>query len=168
MFSNFVNNAQKFETAYPENKNAVHESKRGYHTNNKYEDVPAFMNDGRSLISTNQCDSIENKKLIEDNNIKSNWEYRRYLTKNAKDIMESNYLCSTDNGFINKATDIPSIQSNIVNYKVTAPRKQQNVLETVTAVNSETTDLKVNYLTREQLEARKISPAITQEELIKK
>ena len=82
--------------------------------------------------------------------------------------MESNYLCSTDNGFINKANDIPSIQSNIVNYKVSAPRKQQNVLETVTAVNSETTDLKVNYLTREQLEARKISPAITQEELIKK
>ena len=83
--------------------------------------------------------------------------------------MESNYLCSTDNGFINKATDIPSIQSNIVNYKVTAPRKQQqNVLETVTAVSSETTDLKVNYLTREQLEARKISPAITQEQIIKK
>ena len=168
MFSNFVNSAQKFETAYPENRNAVPESKRGYHTNNKYDNVPAFMNDGRSLISTNQSDSIENKKLIEDNKIQSNWEYRRYLTKNANSIMESNYFCSTDNGFINTASDVPSIQSNIVDYKVSAPHKQKNVLETVTAANSMTSDLKVNYLTREQLEARKISPAVTQEDLIKK
>mgnify|MGYP007000425348 CR=1 len=29
-------------------------------------------------------------------------------------------------------------------------------------------DLKINYLSREQLQSRKISPAITQEELIKK
>ena len=28
MFSNFVNNAQKFETAYPENKNAFFENKK--------------------------------------------------------------------------------------------------------------------------------------------
>ena len=115
MISNFASSAQKYESAYPIKEDELPASKRGYHTNNQYDNVPPLMNDGRSLISTNQSDSAENKKLIEENNIQSNWEYRRYLTKNAPKVIESNYMSYTDNGFINTTMDVPSIQSNVVN-----------------------------------------------------
>tara|TARA_Y200000002_G_scaffold370936_1_gene367009 strand:- start:660 stop:1163 length:504 start_codon:yes stop_codon:yes gene_type:complete len=167
MISNFASSAQKYESAYPIKENELPASKRGYHTNNQYDNVPPLMNDGRSLISTNQSDSAENKKLIEENNIQSNWEYRRYLTKNAPKVIESNYMSYTDNGFLNTTMDVPSIQSNVVNYKVKAPLKGSGVVH-INEEESEKEDLKINYLSREQLQSRKISPAITQEELIKK
>tara|TARA_A100001015_G_scaffold90632_1_gene100930 strand:+ start:462 stop:953 length:492 start_codon:yes stop_codon:yes gene_type:complete len=163
MFSN----AQTLESAYPLKEDPVPLSKRGYHTNNKYDNVPPLMNDGRSLISTNQSNSVENSKLLQDNNIKSNWQYRKYLTQNAKKIIDSNYLASTDNGFINVPLDIPSIGSNHATFVTNTPYKFKSIIDK-NAEEPEPTDLKKTYLTREQLQSRKISPAITQEELLNK
>ena len=168
MFSNFVSQAHNYNEAYPVKKNEIDSSNRCYHSNNKYDNVPPFMNDGRSLVATNQSDSVENKKLLEDNNITSNWQYRRYLTKNATQIMNDNYMSSTDNGFINKVIDVPSIQSNKITYEVLAPQKQHTLLDNATELVDPKEDLRVTYLTREQLQSRKVSPAITQEQLIKK
>lgn len=163
MFSN----AQTLESAYPLKEDPVPLSKRGYHTNNKYATIPPLMNDGRSLIATNQSNSVENAKLLQDNNIQSNWQYRQYLTKNAKHVMDSNYRTSTDNGFINVPLDIPQIGSNLANYVQNVPYKFKSIIDKQDD-NDNQSDLKNTYLTREQLQARKISPVITQEELLKK
>ena len=163
MFSN----AQTLESAYPLKEDPVPLSKRGYHTNNKYPTIPPLMNDGRSLIATNQSNSVENAKLLQDNNIKSNWQYRQYLTKNAQHVMDSNYRASTDNGFINVPLDIPQIGSNLATYVQNVPYKFKSIIDKQDE-NDNQTDLKTAYLTREQLQARKISPVITQEELLKK
>ena len=116
MISNFASSAQKYESAYPIKENELPASKRGYHTNNQYDNVPPLMQDGRSLISTNQSDSAENKKLVEENNIQSNWEYRRYLTKNAPKIMESNYMSYTDNGFLHTTIQGFFLKNDLIFY----------------------------------------------------
>ena len=69
--------------AYPVVKETVPLSSRGYYTNNKYPEVPPLMSDGRAITAAWQHDAVTNAKLIEENNIKSNWAYRKYLTQNA-------------------------------------------------------------------------------------
>lgn len=169
MFSNFFSNAQNVNTAYPAIKETIPQSERGYHTNNKYPNVPPLMNDGRSITASWQPDATQNKKLLEDNNIKSNWEYRRYLTKNAPEIMKSNFLSSSnDNGYNSRPVDLPSIQSNQINQKMKSPHAFSSVLDNSMTLGQTTSDLKSNYLTKEQLYARKVSPVVTQENFIKK
>lgn len=168
MFSNVFSNSQTLDCAYPVIKETVPQSERGYHTNNKYPNVPPLMHDGRAITAAWQPHATENAKIIEDNNIKSNWQYRRYLTKNAKDVMKSNFLASSnDTGYNYRPVDVPSIQSNIVSQK-NAPHKFSSLLDNAQPFGYATSDLKETYLTREQLYSRKISPVITQENLIKK
>jgi len=58
--------------------------------NNKFQDCPAIMNDGRFITDYRQNVMI-NKQLQKQNNIKlNNYEYRQFLIKNARRIMDSN------------------------------------------------------------------------------
>ena len=63
-----------------ENTICIPKSKLGYSTNNQYSNIPPKMQDGRSLISSWQPETIANSYLLKKENIKSNWEYRKYLT----------------------------------------------------------------------------------------
>ena len=51
--------------------------------NNKYSSFPAMMNDGRLMKASWQPHSENNVRLLQSNNIKSNWLYRQYLIKNV-------------------------------------------------------------------------------------
>lgn len=155
---------ETIESAYPIIKETIPASSLGYNTNNKYAQFPPLMSDGRSVIGSWQPESTLNADLIEANGIKSNWEYRRYLMKNSKDIMEYNFREScNDAGYFKRPIDIPSVQSNVVSGYNTVPYRYNSVLDTAA---NDSSDLKNLYLTREQLNARKISPVITQEEFI--
>ena len=65
-------------------------------SNNIHFDFPAIMADGRTF-ATWQPGAKVNKQIREENNIKSNWEYRKYLTNNADSIIKSNQLAACDN-----------------------------------------------------------------------
>jgi hypothetical protein len=155
---------EKLECAYPIIKETIPKSSLGYGANNKYPEVPPLMSDGRSIIGGWQPESTINADLINSNNIKSNWQYREYLTKNSKDIMEYNFreTCN-DVGYFKRPIDIPSIQSNLAQGIENTPYKYKSVLDQTKPLGYESTDLKQLYLTREQLEARKVSPVVTQE-----
>jgi hypothetical protein len=160
---------EKLECAYPIIKETVPKSALGYGTNNKYPEFPPLMSDGRSIVSGWQPESTINKDLIESNHIQSNWEYRQYLTKNSKDIMEYNFReSSTDVGYFKRPIDIPSIQSNLVQGIKNTPYRYASVVDNAKPMGYETSDLKVTYLTREQLESRKVSPVVTQEYILQK
>jgi len=160
---------EKLECAYPIIKETIPKSALGYATNNKYPEFPPLMNDGRSVVSGWQPESTINKDLIENNNIKSNWEYRQYLIKNSKDIMEYNFReSSTDVGYFKRPIDIPSIQSNLVQGIKNTPYQYASITDNTKPMGYETSDLKEMYLTREQLEARKVSPVVTQEYILRK
>jgi hypothetical protein len=146
--------------AYPVIKETVPRSSLGYTTNNKYESYPPLMMDGRSITNTWQSISSVNKDLIERNNIQSNWEYRNYLINNAEKVMEYNFLeSSNDVGYYKRPIDIPSIQKNtLIGDKYKNPYYFSSILDNKKPKGYSSSDLKEIYLTREQLESRKISP----------
>jgi hypothetical protein len=158
---------EKIDSAYPVIKETVPQSSLGYATNNKYPGFPPLMSDGRSVTSTWQPEALINDDLIQSNNIRSNWQYRRYLTNNSKDIMEYNFRESTnDVGYYKRPIDLPNIQSNAVSNMNGTPYIFSSILDQSKPFGYQTSDLKEMYLSREQLDARKISPVITQADLL--
>jgi hypothetical protein len=154
--------------AYPVIKETIPKSSLGYGTNNKYPEFPPLMMDGRAVIGSWQPESTENQIIIENNGIKSNWQYRRYLTQNSKDIQEYNFREScNDVGYINRPINIPSIQSNVVSGMNNTPCRFTSFLDNSRPVGYENSDLKEVYLSREQLNSRKISPVVTQDDYLK-
>jgi len=158
---------EKLESAYPVIKETVPQSSLGYATNNKYPQFPPLMSDGRSVTASWQPEALINDDLIQSNNIRSNWQYRRYLTNNSKDIMEYNFReSSTDVGYFKRPIDLPNIQSNAVFNMNGTPYNFSSIMDKTKPFGYQTSDLKEIYLSREQLDARKISPVITQADLL--
>ena len=167
MFSKLTN--QLFESLNIKSKNSAPASTLGYNTNNKYDEFPPMMNDGRSLVSSWVPESQMNKTLKDENSITSNWEYRKYLTKNADSIMKQNYRESAnDTGYNSASMPMPNIQSNEVKSFETYPYSFTSVADINRPKGYSTSDLKQAYLTREQLASRQISPVITQEEMLRR
>ena len=159
MFS-FLSKPENIECAYPTIKETVPRSSLGYHTNNAYDSFPPIMMDGRSIVASEQPEAVLNNHLLNELGIKSNWEYRKYLTKHAKEIMQYNYMeSSNDVGYFKRYTDTPGSYS--------VPHSYQSYVDNTNPVGHQTSDLKELYLSREQLDARKVAPAITQEEFLK-
>ena len=158
MFSNILKYAN-IKTDNLSNDILIPQTKRGYTTNNKYPEMPPLMNDGRSVTASWQPNATENNKIISDNNIKSNWEYRRYLTTNAKQIMNTNYnLASNDKGYNSRPIDLPNIQTDVISYKVKPPHLYKTTLDNLKPYDM--SDLKVNYISNEEILAKQISPSI--------
>ena len=159
MFHKLTNNIQNFFTP-PE----IPPTSLGYRTNNKYPEFPPLMADGRALISNWQPESHLNDKLIKKNNIQSNWEYRRYLQQNANQIMSENFKqSSNDTGFMFSPEHKPSIQSNSYSHLETFPYSYQSISDTSKPKGYVLSDLKQNYLTREELEARRVAPTMSKQ-----
>jgi hypothetical protein len=158
---------ETIRSAYPIIKETVPKSERGYNTNNKYASFPPLMSDGRSITATWQHDAVANHKLVQENNIKSNWNYRKFLTNNAANVMEQTFReSSNDVGYNSRYATAPNIQSNFVS-NMGPPAFYSSVEDNQRGLGHTTSDLKTSYLSRENLQARKISPVITQDELIK-
>ena len=140
-------------------KETIPPSQLGYQTNNRFPNFPPLMADGRAVISGWQPEAVINDRIIRDNNIKSNWQYRRFITENANEILKSNFNeeCNDTGYFIN--------QLNTIEHK--SPYIYNSIDDTTKIVGNES-DLKDLYLSRERLDARKIAPAMTQAELIQK
>ena len=163
MFS-FASNSQSIECAYPSYiKETLPKSSLGYKTNNQYPMFPPKMSDGRSVISSWNPESELNNQLKQEqglyNSPNSNWEYRKFLQNNGYKIMEKNYQeTANDTGSYipNKSKEVqtPLSEQNAPNWfdsygDLKKPNGYQN------------SDLKELYLTREQLNARKVSPTYT-------
>lgn len=135
-------------------------SSLGYGANNVHSSFPPRMSDGRSLIANATPSALVNNKLLSDTGIKSNWEYRRYLTKNAENIIKYNYTESlTDVGYYSRFVE-PSAPLH-----TGAPVWYSSYQEKPVGQES---DLKQLYLSREQLDALKVAPTATQSELFAK
>ena len=64
-------------------------------SNNIHFGFPPLMTDGRNYASW-QPEAVINKTLQENADMKTNWEYRKYLVDNAQSIMQFNQLESCD------------------------------------------------------------------------
>jgi hypothetical protein len=164
----FSNNFETIDCAYPIIKETIPKSSLGYNTNNKYPEFPPLMSDGRSITASYQPEAVVNNELIKQNNIQSNWQYRKYLTENSKQIMEVNFReASNDAGYFKRYAGTP-INSVDKMYDNTTPYTFDSFLDNNKPFGYSSSDLKNMYLSREQLNARKISPVITQDEIIRR
>lgn len=126
----------------------------GFQTHNLYKDFPPFMNDGRVLVASWTQDSVVNNNLLTSSGMKSNWEYRKYLTENAKSILEKNQAESlNDIGYVARYSTAPE-------QKTSVPYYYKSYLDNTKPFGYQTSDLKELYLTSEQLNARKMAPSI--------
>lgn len=173
MFSFLNSNSQSLTCAYPSVRETIPRSSLGYKTNNIYPQFPPLMSDGRAITSTHQPEAVINNELIQSSGIKTNWQYRNYLTHNAGDIMEYNFREScNDVGYIKRFGDptaAPDSETKpqFTGSSVVAPYIYRSYHDNSQVLGVSNSDLRQNYLSREQLNSRKISPAITQEELLR-
>ena len=124
-------------------------------SNNIHFDFPPVMADGR-VYSSWQPEAVVNDRIRQQENIKTSWQYRQYLTHNASEIMKINNreACSE--------LGLPSHFQTNATPSSNVPYVFKSTFDTNTPgfgyCNS---NLKQPYLTREQLQARMIAPIIT-------
>ena len=116
----------------------------GYHTNNQYSKFPPLMSDGRTVYASWQPNADINEQLLKDNNIQSNWQYRKFMTQNGNAIREQMFKDS-----LNDVGYVPGSIDNHIDFS------QSKGLS----------DLKDQYLTREELQSKMMVPSLTQEQL---
>jgi len=141
-------------------------SSLGYTSNNVYPGFPPLMSDGRPIIASYQPEAFANSELLKESGVKSNWEYRKYLTENARSIREQNFIeACNDTGYMQRYTVYERILQD--DKLRVSPFIYPSYLDASQPKGYQSSDLKSLYLTREQLEARKTAPVMTQAELIK-
>jgi hypothetical protein len=134
---------------------------RGYNTNNNYREFPPLMMDGRSIVSSYNPNAVITEKIVQDENLQTNWEYRNYMTRNADKVRRFNYLDSlNDMGY----TQTPA--SVLYGAPVSTPYVYNSVSDNHQACGDvfPESDLKTLYMSREELNARKVAPVITKQQ----
>lgn len=143
-------------------------------SNNIHFDYPPIMADGRNYASW-QPGGSRNADIRRSNNITTNWQYRKYLTNNATDIIQGNMQQACDQCCACPARypSLPSPSETIAKntstpdtVRTTVPFLYKSCAESTRPFGYETSDLKNIYLSKQQLEARMTTPIVTQDQLI--
>lgn len=138
---------------------SVPASSLAYHTNNRYDGFPPLMNDGRSIVANGKSEPLSHNALLQKTGITNNAQYRDYMIKNAKDIMVAEFHnTSNDTGF--------SAEGRFADYLLAsttgkhAKHASYNVAKPTNLPAIANSDLKNIYLSREQLDAKRMYPAL--------
>uniref|UniRef100_A0A6C0KRZ7 Uncharacterized protein n=1 Tax=viral metagenome TaxID=1070528 RepID=A0A6C0KRZ7_9ZZZZ len=99
-------------------------------------------------------DSANNNKILAESVINSNWKYRQYMQKNAKQIMKYNTMeyiyTSGNNPFQNQNNELTNKSPYL--YLSSNDNRDKN--------NNLYSDLKQDYLKNEKFKSRLIAPYI--------
>jgi hypothetical protein len=134
-------------------------------THNVHQGFPAVMSDGR-IYASYQPDAVVNQYIINKEGISSNFQYRRYLQKNANTIMKENTMeASNETGLIPyrvNAYNNLSGGGERTMYSPNTPFMYNSVTDTRNPnyIGVNNSILKAKYLTREQQQARMMAPVV--------
>jgi len=139
-------------------KETLPPSALGYRSNNKYDGFPPLMSDGRTVVASYQPEAVLNNHLLKEIGVETNWQYRQYLIKNSKEIIQYNRMqTANDAGYFKRYADEE-------NTKYSSPIIYSSFEQKPTS-SSPASDLKDIYLSREQLNSRMVAPELTQAQL---
>jgi len=119
------------------------------------------MNDGRNFAGWQPGNAV-NESIRRSENIKTNWDYRRYLTTNADQIMNINRIDVVNmsgHGTFEVNAYEQENQRNV-------PFMYANIMDSREPFGYVQSDLKETYLSREALQSRMVAPEITQEQVL--
>ena len=123
-------------------------------SNNIHFDFPPIMEDGRNFASW-QPEAVVNQRIQKQENINSNWKYRKFLTENGREIMKYNTMEACYDLGLDPHYDTTKTPSSNV------PYMYRSIFDSSSPgygyCNS---DLKNPYMSRQQLEARMMAPTI--------
>jgi hypothetical protein len=149
---------QSVENAFPVIKETLPRSSLGYTTNNVYPGFPPIMTDGRSIVASYQPEAVLNTTLIQQNQLQSNWQYRKYLTANADQIMQQNFReACNDMGYFERFAPSERGNAGPITQSGASVRRRKDV-----------GDLQQVYLTRDELSDRQRVVLQSQEALFRK
>ena len=118
-------------------------------SNNIHFNFPPLMNDSRNY-SHYQPGTDLDKKIKEEENIKTNSDYRKYLQQNSEEIIKQNNF--------NALQNISANVSKNNNYEFTQPYIFDSILSNDQPFGYENSDLKNIYLSRQVLESKMHAP----------
>lgn len=123
--------------------------------NNNYYTIEPTQELQGAAYSLWQPDASTNRKILVDTGINSNWNYRKYIQKNANDIMKYNTMQAINTSGNNPYT---VLNTNTVN---NAPHLYSSIHDTNNPpYGYRVSDLRTDFLTKQQIKARMISPSI--------
>jgi hypothetical protein len=126
-------------------------------SNNIHNDLPPLMSDKRNYTNYETSCRL-NKNIIEENKIKSNFDYRKYLTNNASELMKTNGVAACNSvGNCNFNTEINRRFTHYNKYLY------KSCDDNTQPYGYESSDLKNMYLNREALQSRLIAPLMSQQ-----
>ena len=123
-------------------------------SNNIHFNFPPIMTDGRNFSSW-QPESIINDRIQQKENINTNWDYRKFMTKNGIEIMKINNQESCVYLGLNTHYNSNQTPSDKVPFMYSSSMDTRNP-----GYGYPTSNLKNVYLTREELQAKQFSPSI--------
>ena len=109
------------------------------------------MEDGRKFTSY-ITDSVEAMKMKQQHNIKNNEEYRQFLSRNADAIMKKNKQMFESQSYV---YETPSSQQSV--NENNTPFLFDNIHDNSQPKGYESNAVKVQYLSRERLNARTLN-----------
>jgi|TARA_Y100000389_G_scaffold202492_1_gene247941 hypothetical protein len=127
-------------------------------SNNIHFNKPALMSDGK-FLSHWDPDCKANDRLRENLHLQSNYEYRQYLINNGKNIDNKNMLM-TQNNCSNSLFPVGSFTKG-------AKYLFKNLSDNSQPFGYQDSDLKREYLSRQELNSRLKNTMLTQEELLR-
>ena len=126
-------------------------------SNNIHFDFPPIMTDGRNFADW-QPGAVINEKIRQDANIKSNADYRKYLTNNADNIIKYNQLQSCD-----QCCSCPARYGSEQSCtSKNSPYLYKSCSDNSRPFGYEGSDLKNVYLSRSELQSKMVVPILTQ------
>jgi len=119
------------------------------------------MTDGRNFSGWQPGNAV-NESIRRAENIKTNWDYRRYLTLNADQIITINRVDAVNTSG-HGSFDVNAYEQE--NHR-NPPFMYSSVMDTREPFGYVQSDLKDVYLSREALQSRMVAPEITQEQVL--
>ena len=124
-------------------------------SNNIHFNFPPIMSDGRNFASW-QPEAVVNKRIQQQEKITTNWSYRQYMQQNGLQIMQYNTAEACYELGIDPHTQVGTTPSSNVPYMFKSTFDSSKP-----GYGYNDSNLKNPYLTREQLNAKMISPHIS-------
>jgi hypothetical protein len=128
-------------------------------SNNIHFNSPPIMSDGRNFASW-QPEAVVNKRIQKQENITTNWNYRQYMQQNGLQIMQYNTAEACYELGLDPHTQVGTTPSSNVPYMFKSTFDTSKP-----GYGYNDSNLKNPYLSREQLNAKLISPHISADDI---
>ena len=130
-------------------------------SHNMYYDYPALMSDARSFTPY-ESNEVMNKKIKNKYDIKTNYDYRMFLTRNGNDIISKNQYNACDQCGFCQYGKLNEINTNTINNKYLYKGTADNTIP----YGYESSDLKSLYVDKQSLQSRMYTPLLSQDQLV--